>query len=882
MSTNLATILVGLGYDLSALQKGAPEAFRMINEQTLGMSAQMKRNAREGAEAFRSIDEMIGIHINRPMTRLLVETFPQFGKALSDILGGVAFGAVAFAGVELFERISRGIEQAKEAQEEFGKAMQHTQDVIGDMAAEHARAMKEIELQTEALAGGPGAKLQLAKFNVDTSAMQEAKKNVDAITKALDDQAKAAEKAHGFWVRLETALFAVPVDFWSKLLGGAQETTDKLKEADTLMTLIMRQRSGDPMKGLQDSLKEVTAQAKSTFTELYALQIANAALATKLAGEKSKFYYTGPGAGPVAEPDTTALSAGQEKANALAQVLIGLNAQITAIKDAIDKAMGKDKIEGMTSSLEAQKKAAADLASLYKEMGGAMAQLHPPDAFQKIEQDIAAIREKAITDFAAITAGVKAGLVPQAVLDQATAAYERMTKTSEEGAGQMATYHTSILDKLRQELELTENLTQAWGLLAKPLPGGKFTGTTAPGISAAPTVIPAFGAGGTAAAQFETFSKDQAAQITLLKQAFADAMTPVEKFNLTERELSLILKDANGNFIDGAAGAAAYAAAMQKAKDALVEADDHLHKMQEDLQKLLERSTEASAGVEAFFKQLQIDASENGKFTFDVLTQALHGFNDEVAKAITTGKENWKEYFRSLDEMAIKFFLTKSENAAFQGIAGTGIGKSIGGLLGLTPKIDMTGVSSGPSPSQTPLPPGVFGIPNDAFAAAGKALPTIGATGQDAAVSANTAGLTANTSALTALTARLGLSSLGAGGGFGGFGGSGAPGDLGSADSLFPEIPGFATGTDSAPGGFAWVGEQGPELLNLPAGSSVTPSGSARGGDTHVYQDFRGAVVSEELMRKADFQRAMSAARPGIIGEAVANAMEIQRRTPKR
>ena len=644
MSTNLATILVGLGYDLSALQKGAPEAFRMINEQTLGMSAQMKRNAREGAEAFRSIDEMIGIHINRPMTRLLVETFPQFGKALSDILGGVAFGAVAFAGVELFERIAGGIEQAKEAQEEFGKAMQHTQDVIGDMAAEHARAMKEIELQTEALAGGPGAKLQLAKFNVDTSAMQEAKKNVDAITKALDDQAKAAEKAHGFWVRLETALFAVPVDFWSKLLGGAQNhrQAEGSRYADDADYAAAFRRPDEGITGFAE--RSNRASEEHLHQSIYALQIANAALATKLAGEKSKFYYTGPGAGPVAEPDTTALSAGQEKANALAQVLIGLNAQITAIKDAIDKAMGKDKIEGMTSSLEAQKKAAADLASLYKEMGGAMAQLHPPDAFQKIEQDIAAIREKAITDFAAITAGVKAGLVPQAVLDQATAAYERMTKTSEEGAGQMATYHTSILDKLRQELELTENLTQAWGLLAKPLPGGKFTGTTAPGISAAPTVIPAFGAGGTAAAQFETFSKDQAAQITLLKQAFADAMTPVEKFNLTERELGLILKDANGNFIDGAAGAAAYAAAMQKAKDALVEADDHLHKMQEDLQKLLERSTEASAGVEAFFKQLQIDASENGKFTFDVLTQALHGFNDEVAKAITTGKENWKEF----------------------------------------------------------------------------------------------------------------------------------------------------------------------------------------------------------------------------------------------
>jgi len=57
MSTNLATILVGLGYDLSALEKGAPEAFRLINQQTLGMSAEMKRASREGAESFRLIDE---------------------------------------------------------------------------------------------------------------------------------------------------------------------------------------------------------------------------------------------------------------------------------------------------------------------------------------------------------------------------------------------------------------------------------------------------------------------------------------------------------------------------------------------------------------------------------------------------------------------------------------------------------------------------------------------------------------------------------------------------------------------------------------------------------------------------------------------------------
>jgi hypothetical protein len=37
-------------------------------------------------------------------------------------------------------------------------------------------------------------------------------------------------------------------------------------------------------------------------------------------------------------------------------------------------------------------------------------------------------------------------------------------------------------------------------------------------------------------------------------------------------------------------------------------------------------------------------------------------------------------------------------------------------------------------------------------------------------------------------------------------------------------IPGFANGTHSAPGGLAVVGERGPELVNLPRGSQVTPN----------------------------------------------------------
>lgn len=74
----------------------------------------------------------------------------------------------------------------------------------------------------------------------------------------------------------------------------------------------------------------------------------------------------------------------------------------------------------------------------------------------------------------------------------------------------------------------------------------------------------------------------------------------------------------------------------------------------------------------------------------------------------------------------------------------------------------------------------------------------------------------------------------GAGGGFNlgsllGLGGSGsmpvmsAAGDLGAGTGGL-SFPMFAKGTDFAPGGLAIVGERGPELVNLPRGSSVTPN----------------------------------------------------------
>jgi phage-related protein len=70
---------------------------------------------------------------------------------------------------------------------------------------------------------------------------------------------------------------------------------------------------------------------------------------------------------------------------------------------------------------------------------------------------------------------------------------------------------------------------------------------------------------------------------------------------------------------------------------------------------------------------------------------------------------------------------------------------------------------------------------------------------------------------------------------------------------VLSHIPGFAEGTDDAPGGLAWVGEHGPELMMVPQHATIYPSGtgpasnsstssgeSGRGvhiGALHVYGD---------------------------------------------
>jgi hypothetical protein len=77
-----------------------------------------------------------------------------------------------------------------------------------------------------------------------------------------------------------------------------------------------------------------------------------------------------------------------------------------------------------------------------------------------------------------------------------------------------------------------------------------------------------------------------------------------------------------------------------------------------------------------------------------------------------------------------------------------------------------------------------------------------------------------------------------------------------------------ARGTNNWRGGLSWVGEEGPELLNIPAGAQIMDAAKsaqvAAGGGRAILFDLRGAVMTEDLLR----QMQAMAANAGSAAEA--------------
>jgi hypothetical protein len=103
----------------------------------------------------------------------------------------------------------------------------------------------------------------------------------------------------------------------------------------------------------------------------------------------------------------------------------------------------------------------------------------------------------------------------------------------------------------------------------------------------------------------------------------------------------------------------------------------------------------------------------------------------------------------------------------------------------------------------------------------------------------------------------------------------------GGAAGAATGIAGFASGTNNAPGGMAMVGEDGPELVNLPRGAQVIPNNVVKnmgGGDINVTlsMDLTG-VNGEESMARIAAQAANRALRHAVaISSAAAPGRQLK------
>lgn len=114
--------------------------------------------------------------------------------------------------------------------------------------------------------------------------------------------------------------------------------------------------------------------------------------------------------------------------------------------------------------------------------------------------------------------------------------------------------------------------------------------------------------------------------------------------------------------------------------------------------------------------------------------------------------------------------------------------------------------------------------------------------------------------------------------------GGAVAGGSGGGTGLAHELGHFATGTASAPGGLALVGELGPEIMNVPRGASITPAAQTRrllaandGGmgsvSIHIGIDATGADAAGLARVQAEIAD-LKATLPGRVMSAMAEAKQ--------
>lgn len=912
MGDVVGSLMVEAGLDLTKFDASVKTVPAITSQHFERMSAEMKRTTREGAESLRLIDEALGVHLSRPLTRIIAQ-IPGVGTALQGLLGGAAFGAFAVAGVEFFDKMVEKIERAQKAEEELTRSSEKAQQTYASLMASYDKS--------DVLRSLSGLDKQIKE--IDYASLERAVKGIGELSSANQEMAAKAAVASGIWTRT----LAEIGNAWDGLSGkaGVDSTNKQFGEFRKHLDDIAIANQRDPLKGLREALDATAEATKNATTALAVME------SMKLSGSQralSVGMQIGGTAGLVGFSQAE-IDQQKQYLDNLKEIQKLLGAANTDNKGAEDEARRAD-------AMERQLKAAEALASIQREIGSAFGKFTPQtDPVGKLQTEIVGMKEKwdnLLSDMRAAGATPIAMRFATNQIDEAKARVDKYFDGFKRDSADLEAFQNRIL---QNQLQTS---------------GEKVPDLVAPAIN-----LPHF-TGDVQAQQLGQFSADSQAQWDLIKKAQQEAISPLQKY---AEELAKV----NIAFAGVAAGSSLYGAKLdavakveREYDEATVKAETHTEKLTKQLEEAESRADSAAQGIRAALLQLEI-SSATGRFTSAFSTAAIQGWEDNTIRAIERQKVNWSEYFRSLETMALKFAMNKAMTDA---LTNTSVGKTISHKLGIDTKsghdaqltalaTQMTGntnvtvantaaiqantaqvktgskTGSPGSPETgvtgadaqepgTPIIGGSEPLPSSAgstvaqttaliggdakniFSAlqgggggvaaltsgasklfgalSGKPSSTAapaagGAAGLTSALATNTNELTVNTKALQDLAKSISSGSMGGlstgnsdGGDSGGDGlsslvggGSGegdddSGGSGGMLDSLIGSLTPHAAGGDVSPGQGYLVGEKGPEPFFPGVSGSIAPNSSLKGGgDTHIHNyDFSNFKGDAALM----------------------------------
>ena len=265
MSTVVGALAVELGLDTAQFERSLKSLPGMTQTHFNSMSAEMKRTSKEGAESLRLIDEAFGIHISRPIARIISQEFPGFAKSMQSLLGlGVGLGIFA-AGFDFIakavDRVTKSIEEAKRKQEEWIDSSHKLQTMLLEGTNSFNQQMDQIREKLADLSGDKAGALGARLRIITRDDAAEAVKAIDDITEAFVRNAKAAEEANSAWNKFKLGtgkLFTSSFDLQTEEI---RKSTEEIKRQFDDLVL------SDPLHGLAKGESFLTEEIKKAKTE---------------------------------------------------------------------------------------------------------------------------------------------------------------------------------------------------------------------------------------------------------------------------------------------------------------------------------------------------------------------------------------------------------------------------------------------------------------------------------------------------------------------------------------------------------------------------------------------------------------------------------------